>query len=84
MKTYEQVVQHAVLIGAHRYFNGGNYWEGAHGYINAVDFIYEVDREKFLDDFKIRWDEVMKVRTDKNLYADQVIAYIKENLICTF
>ena len=77
MKTYEQVVQQAVLIGAHSYFGGGNRYDGYNDLVCAASFIYDVDREKFMDDFEAFWDDVMqRVHIDK-MHADDVIKYIK-------
>lgn len=78
MKTYEQVVQQAVLISAHSYFGGGNLYQGYNDLVSAASFIYEVDREKFMEDFEAAWDDVMQRLRVDHYNCDQVISYIEE------
>jgi hypothetical protein len=77
MKTYEQVINQAVLTGFHSYFGGGSMYSGAHEYVTAALFIYGVSREQFMDDFDrmVKDVEVEKVMNDWT--SDQVIAYLK-------
>lgn len=75
MKTYNQVVNQAVLIGAHAYFGGSSYWAGAHSFVGAVVFIYGVSRDQFFNDVEKRWNEVMTICAD--MTSDNTIAYIK-------
>ena len=78
MKTYEQVVQQAVLVGAHAYFGGGNHYQGAHDFVDAAVFIYDVDRDRFMDDFEAGWDDAMQRLHLDHMSIDEVIEYIKE------
>lgn len=80
MKTYDQVVNKAILNGAHSYFSGSSEYRGAHEFVDAVEFIYEVDRDSFMNDFQKRWDEVMKKLSEENWNADNLIAYLKKRL----
>lgn len=76
MKTYNQTLNKALLIGAHSYFNGGSQWIGAHDYVDAVTFIYEVDRDEWMKDYEHRWDRLMQ----KGMTSDEVIALLKRNI----
>ena len=68
MKTYEQVLNRAVLNGFHDYFGGGSYYRGAHDFVDAVTFIYAVPRDKFMEDIVRREDAA---REHIKEYAEQ-------------
>ncbi len=77
MKTYEQVLNRAVLNGFHEYFGGGSYYRGAHDFVDAVTFIYSVPRDKFMEDIEHLIEEVKVESAANNWYADDIIAYLK-------
>ena len=81
MKKYDEVLHQAVLQGAHAYFSGGSQWSGAHSFVDAVKFIYEVDRSVFYDDFEFLWNGLMHTAGEKEMLADDVIEYIKNHAV---
>ena len=76
MKSYNQTLNKALLIGAHSYFNGGSQWIGAHDYLDAVSFIYEVDRADWMNDYDRRWDQLMSM----GMTSDGIIAFLKSRI----
>ena len=77
MKTYDQVLNRAVLSGFHSYFGGGSEYAGAHNFVDAATFIYEVSRDQFLADYERKVEEVKVEIVANNWYADDVIAFLK-------
>ncbi len=81
MKKYDEVLHQAVLQGAHAYFSGGSQWSGAHSFVDAVKFIYEVDRSVFYDDFEFLWNGLIHIAGQEKMPADDVIEYIKNHAV---
>lgn len=81
MKNIDQVLHHIILKGAHSYFSGGDQWGAFNRYFEAVEFIYDIDRDVFYDDFKTLWDGLMNHAIANEMKADDVINYINNNAI---
>jgi hypothetical protein len=81
MKKYDEVLHQAVLQGAYAYFSGGSQWSGAHSFVDAVKFIYEVDRSVFYDDFEFLWNGLIHTAGQEKMLADDVIEYIKNHAV---
>ncbi len=81
MKKYDEVLHQVVLQGAHAYFSGGSQWSGAHSFVDAVKFIYEVDRSVFYDDFELLWNGLIHTANQEKMLADDVIEYIKNHAV---
>ena len=81
MKKYDEVLHEAVLQGAHAWFSDASYWTGAHNFVEAVKFIYDVDRDAFYDDFEFLWNGLMHTAGEKEMLADDVIKYIENHAV---
>jgi hypothetical protein len=81
MKKYDEVLHQAVLQGAHAYFSGGSQWSGAHSFVDAVKFIYEVDRNVFYDDFEFLWNGLIHKAGQEKMLADDVIECIENHAV---
>ena len=81
MKKYDEVLHQAVLQGAYAWFSDASYWTGAHNFVEAVKFIYEVERDVFYDDFELLWNGLMHTAGEKEMLADDVIKYIENHAV---
>ena len=82
MKKYDEVLHQAILQGAHAYFSGEPHqWSGAHNFVEAVKFIYEVDRDVFYNDFELLWNGLMHTASQEKMLADDIIKYIENHAV---
>ncbi len=73
MKTYEQVVNQAALFGLASFYGGSSEYAGAHAFVDAAKFIYDVDRDKFINDV----ERVMNVARKVTETSDKAIKWLE-------
>lgn len=75
MKTYEQAVNKAARIGLISLYSGGSSeYAGAHTFVEAVEFIYGVSRDTFIDDV----ERLMNEARETNKTSDDAIAWLEK------
>lgn len=80
MKTYNQVVCKALLVGVCSYFGGGSIYDGAYAYVDAVQFIYGVDRDIFINDIESDWKKLEIKMVVEDMSSDEVIEYLQNKI----
>ena len=80
MKTYNKVVHKALLVGASSYFGGGSIYDGVRVYADAVEFIYNINRDVFAGDVEYFWKKLQEKMVVENMSSDDVIKHIKDDL----